>query len=251
MCRGYITLRKLFLLLALGALGSGLFAAEYSLYAPQRVEIPGPRGLTIAGTYYAVDTTQNYAVILIHGLGRNRGDWNDLARYLQKEGIAALSIDLRGHGESIAEDGRGWRSFTDVEYSTFINDLNAVLQYAGKNLKFTPKKTGLLGHGLGANLAYQLAERNPNIPGVILLSPGPEYKGIKLAVKNYRRPIYVICTRFEKESVQAAEYLREKFTGKYKSDIYDHDGTLISLFRQKFTLPENIAKWFKQVFADA
>ena len=244
-------MRKLFgqiILLAL-FLSAGVLAAEYNLYVPQRVEIPCPNGLMLVGTYYAVNATQNHAVILIHGLGRNRGDWNELARYLQKEGIAALSVDLRGHGESIATDGRGWRSFSDAEYTTFLSDLNAVLQYAGKNLKFTPKKTGLLGHGLGANLAYQLAERNPNIPGVILMSPGLDYKGIKIAVKNYRRPIYVICTRFEEDSLKAADYLREKFGGKYKSDIYDHNGTLISLFRQKFTMSENIAKWFKQIFS--
>ncbi|GBR75687.1 putative alpha/beta hydrolase [Candidatus Termititenax persephonae] len=239
-------MRKLFFIFLL----SSLFAAEYSLYLPQRVEIPCPRGLTMVGTYYAVNSTQNYAVILIHGLGRNRGDWNDLARYLQKEGIAALSIDLRGHGESLASDKRSWRSFGDADYAAFVNDLSAVLQYAGRNLKFTPRKTGLLGQGLGANLACQLAERNPNMPGVILLSPGLDYKGVKLTVKNYRKPIYALCSRFEENSLEALEYLRTNYTGKYKSDIYDHKGTLISLFRQKFTLPENAAKWFKQIFAD-
>jgi pimeloyl-ACP methyl ester carboxylesterase len=226
-----------------------LWAVEYSLPAPQRVEIPAD-GLTIIGTYYPAPVTSNSAVILIHGLGRNRGDWNDLARYLQKEGITALSVDLRGHGESIAADGLGWRAFTAENYAALLADLNAVLSFAGRNLNVKPRQTGLIGQGLGANLALQLAERNPQVAGVVLLSPAPDYKGVKLAADKYQKSIYVICSHFEKLSIEADEYLKRNFKGKLKSDVYDYGGTIISMFRQKFTLPSNISVWFKQLFAD-
>jgi pimeloyl-ACP methyl ester carboxylesterase len=239
-------LRKLiwgFLLLA------QLGAVEYSLPAPQRVEIPANR-LTIIGTYYPAPTTGSSAVILIHGLGRNRGDWNDLAKYLQKEGLNALSVDLRGHGESIDEDGLGWRAFTAEDYKILLADLNAVLSFAGRNFNVKPGQTGLIGQGLGANLALQLAERNPQVAGVVLLSPALDYKGVKLAVARYQKSIYIICSHFEKLSVEADEYLKRTFKGKLKSDVYDYGGTIISLFRQKFTLPANISVWFKQLFAN-
>ncbi|MDR1997737.1 MAG: alpha/beta hydrolase, partial [Candidatus Margulisbacteria bacterium] len=112
-------------LLLLAQLG----AAEYRLLRAQKLEIPAA-DLTISATYYPVSASQNYAVILIHALGRNRGDWNDLAKYLQKEGIAALTFDLRGHGESIAADQRGWRLFQDAEYQELNANLAAVYAYA-------------------------------------------------------------------------------------------------------------------------
>jgi pimeloyl-ACP methyl ester carboxylesterase len=226
-----------------------LGAVEYSLPAPQRVEIPAER-LTIIGTYYPAPATGSSAVILIHGLGRNRGDWNDLAKYLQKEGISALSVDLRGHGESIGEDGLGWRAFTEPDYKILLADLNAVLSFAGRNFNVKPGRTGLIGQGLGANLVMQLAERNPQVAGVVLLSPALDYKGVKLTAAKYQKSIYIICSHFEKLAVEADEYLKSNFKGKLKSDVYDYGGTIISMFRQKFTLPANISVWFKQLFAN-
>ncbi|MDR2431326.1 MAG: alpha/beta fold hydrolase [Candidatus Margulisbacteria bacterium] len=217
---------------------------------PQRVKIPVTEELTVIGTYYPVNTADQTAVILIHALGRNRGDWNNLARYLQREGISALSIDLRGHGESIAADRRGWRVFQEQDYAVLDADLEAVLRYAEQNFKFKIEQTGLLGIALGANLALHLAERNPRIAGVVLLSPGLDYKGVLLQNQNYHKALYVICSSFEKISLAAGDYLKGKFTGKLKMDVYDYSGTIISLFRQRFTLPENIAGWFKQVFTD-
>jgi pimeloyl-ACP methyl ester carboxylesterase len=168
---------------------------------------------------------------------------------LQKEGIAALSVDLRGHGESIDEDGLGWRAFTAEDYKILLADLNAILSFAGRNLNVKPGRTGLIGQGIGANLALQLAERNPQVAGVVLLSPALDYKGVKLAANKYQKSIYIICSHFEKLSVEADEYLKRNFKGKLKSDVYDYGGTIISLFRQKFTLPANISVWFKQLFA--
>jgi len=229
---------------------AGLFANEHRLLRAQKIEIPAANGLVITATYYPVTATNNNSVILIHALGRNRGDWNELARYLQRDGIAVLSFDLRGHGESIAADGRPWRLFNDNEFQAFGNDIDTVYQYAMRQLRFQPQRTGLVGMGLGANLALQLAEKNQRLAGVALISPGMEYRSVKLQNKSYQRALYVIYSKFEKDSIEAGEYLKETFPGKFKLDVYEHSGTLISLFRQRFSLPDSISRWFKQVFAD-
>jgi hypothetical protein len=54
------------------------------------------RMLSAGRSYYPVKNSNPPAVILVHMLGLNRGDWNVYARHLQKEGIAVLSLDLRG-----------------------------------------------------------------------------------------------------------------------------------------------------------
>ncbi len=76
----------------------------------------------IVGTYYPVRQTPAPAVLLVHSVERDRNVWASFAAVLQKNGLAALAIDLRGYGESTRKqtaDGpvtRDVRSFTDGAY---------------------------------------------------------------------------------------------------------------------------------------
>ncbi|MGA2605294.1 MAG: hypothetical protein ABSG14_13805, partial [Verrucomicrobiia bacterium] len=53
----------------------------------------------IAGTWYPVPQTPAPAVLLVHSVERDRSVWASFAAALQKNGLAALAIDLRGYGE--------------------------------------------------------------------------------------------------------------------------------------------------------
>jgi pimeloyl-ACP methyl ester carboxylesterase len=70
-------------------------------------------GVSIIGSYYsplnvvsnASSSTTTPTVILLHMLGKDRSTWNAFASTLsQKGGYAVLSIDLRGHGESVKQN---------------------------------------------------------------------------------------------------------------------------------------------------
>src|SRR2546422_2233901 len=49
-----------------------------------------------------------FASTLLHMLGHDRNDWNPFASTLSNNsiGYAVLSIDLRGHGESLDQNGK-------------------------------------------------------------------------------------------------------------------------------------------------
>lgn len=97
----------------------------------QRVSFLTDDKVQIVGTYYAPQTTtlppsaNANAVILLHMLGHNRSDWNDFASTLSNKtnGYAVLSIDLRGHGDSItSQNGNtiSFQSFTPEQQNNFL-----------------------------------------------------------------------------------------------------------------------------------
>lgn len=59
-------------------------------------------------------------VLLLHGGGQTRHAWRGAGRTLGGAGYHALSLDLRGHGDS------GWSADGVYHYGTYVNDLVAV-----------------------------------------------------------------------------------------------------------------------------
>jgi len=59
-----------------------------------------PDNVGISAAYYSVTNDPAPAVLLVHGFTTNRDDWGTFPMLLQLNGIAALTFDLRGHGES-------------------------------------------------------------------------------------------------------------------------------------------------------
>jgi dienelactone hydrolase len=161
-----------------------IFADSYKLLKPRRAEIISSDGVVIVGSYYPVHNPNSPAVILVHMLGRNRGDWNEYARYLQKEEIAVLSIDLRGHGESTNNKTLNWRFFTAGQYQQMVEDLEPVYHYLVDIYQVNPKKIGLIGINLGANIAFNYAARKEDIASLALT-----YIGIVLYMLFVRKMI--------------------------------------------------------------
>ncbi|MDB5575571.1 MAG: alpha/beta hydrolase [Bradyrhizobium sp.] len=60
-------------------------------------------------------------IILSHGGGQTRHSWHGAAERLHRQGYEALSVDLRGHGDS------GWPSADRYALEEFADDLNAVV----------------------------------------------------------------------------------------------------------------------------
>lgn len=60
-------------------------------------------------------------VLLIHGAGQTRRDWEDVANALMMAGRSVINIDLRGHGRS------EWPNDGRYEFDAFAEDIKAVL----------------------------------------------------------------------------------------------------------------------------
>ncbi len=118
------------------------------------VKIPS-RGLSITGTLVVPEGVKNPPVVLmLHGFASKRDEvgnfYLNLAKELEKVGIASLRIDFIGSGES---EGK----FENTTVTGQIDDAKVALKYLKNCKKYTFSKFGVLGFSLGGIVAASLA----------------------------------------------------------------------------------------------
>ena len=142
----------------------------------QRVNFLTDDGVSIIGSYYSplkvvsnASSTTTPTVILLHMLGRDRSTWNAFASTLsQKEGYAVLSIDLRGHGESVKQNNGNtisFQSFSPDDYNKMVLDVKAAKQFLITKKNANPNNITIIG----AIVAINYAAIDPNIKSVVVL----------------------------------------------------------------------------------
>lgn len=134
----------------------------------KHVEITNKGGHILRGYLTMPENFCHTLVVFYHGFTGNKTEHNgyfrDLARLLEKDGLASLRMDFYGNGES---DG----TFADFTFDTMYSDAEMMLDY-GRNLPGV-KKIVVLGYSMGGNVAGQMCARHPDlIDGAILWSPG-------------------------------------------------------------------------------
>ncbi|MEM6999188.1 MAG: alpha/beta hydrolase [Pseudomonadota bacterium] len=87
------------------------------------VRLQGAQGLEIAADYWGAPATP--LALLLHGGGQTRHAWKGTGEALAASGIAAYSLDARGHGDS------DWSSTADYGQDAMVADLRAVVQQLG------------------------------------------------------------------------------------------------------------------------
>ena len=111
-------------------------------FEPQRIDFPVSDKIVIRADARGDPTRP--AVLLAHGGGQTRHAWADTASALAQAGWYAVSIDLRGHGES------DWAPDGDYMLAAFANDLRKVAAAL-------PNRPAVVGASLGG-MAAMIAE---------------------------------------------------------------------------------------------
>nr|WP_243407218.1 alpha/beta hydrolase [Frankia canadensis] len=100
-------------------------------------------------------------MVLLHGGGQTRHSWRRTARRLADEGWYALSVDLRGHGDS------GWSPDGDYSFDRFTDDVQAVRAVLDQPPVF-------VGASLGGISALSALGRDTGIArGLVLVDVSP------------------------------------------------------------------------------
>ncbi|MFG6489493.1 alpha/beta hydrolase [Roseateles sp. BYS78W] len=131
------------------------------LVGAETVSLQDARGLRLAG-WFTPGRTGEGAALLLHGVRSNRLQMLARARWLQREGIASLIVDLPSHGES--EGDRitfGRREALGVE---------AALHWLRTRLP--GEKVGAIGVSLGG-ASVLFAQRQPELDALVLESVYP------------------------------------------------------------------------------
>lgn len=175
MFRHWFTLTLVFF----AALGS----AEAQVSRPVRLNTADDVG--IAGVYYPVASGQAPAMLLLHGFERNHTEWDIFPTSLQRNGIAVLAIDLRGHGEStrrLTAEGpelMDFHRFTPRDYQDMLLDVEVAMDWLADQPGIDKDRIGIVGSSLGANVAMRYTLFNEDLAALVLLSPGIVYKDLR------------------------------------------------------------------------
>jgi pimeloyl-ACP methyl ester carboxylesterase len=238
--KGYILWSHplIWLIVLMDFLGLGPKSREVTLLTRDQVKL--------AASYYQPIKEKAPGVILLHMLTRDRNDWHSLAKRLQKNGYGCLSLDFRGHGESL---GQSWRNFTEKDYADLALDLAAGWAFLNNQPHIMRGRIVIIGASIGANIALNFAVDHPDIKALVLLSPGLNYRGIETqgAISNYgRRPLFIAVSKEDLYSANSSAKLHSLAQGKVVLKTYTGSGHGTKLLKQEKELADIIIQWLKE-----
>jgi lysophospholipase len=189
---------------------------------------------TIAGLYaeqFLPAGTPKGAVVVTHGYAEHCGRYRELANVIVGAGWAALSYDVRGHGQS-----PGPRGFVD-RFGAYLDDL-AEVTAAARKLAPAGAPLVLLGHSHGALITLRALcdERPPqDVKAAIISSP---FLALRLAVPGYKKALARVASRLAPKLAQANQLRVEDLT----SDPVKQQERLAD----KLCLDIATARWFTE-----
>ena len=127
---------------------------------PRSIELRGHEGIVLRGDAYGSPDAR--PVLLLHGGGQTRHSWSGTAQRLAQQGWHALSLDLRGHGQS------DWSPVGAYDLEDFVRDLVEV----ARSLEQPPVAVGASLGGMAA-LCAQGEAREPLLAAVVLVDVTP------------------------------------------------------------------------------
>jgi pimeloyl-ACP methyl ester carboxylesterase len=185
---------------------------------PQLVRFVTADGIGIVGAYFPATAADAPAVILLHGLGQTRADWAPLISPLLTNGLSVLALDLRGHGQSTrrmtadGEESVDYLKFRPNDYQTLLLDVNAAYDWLAKHPGHTPRRIGLVGAAIGANVAARYATLNEDLAVLALLSPTINTEGLRTddVITQIRSiPLRIVVSRYDPLPFESCKHLIE------------------------------------------
>jgi pimeloyl-ACP methyl ester carboxylesterase len=124
----------------------------------ETLEIPST-DVTLAADAYG--DPSDTPVVLLHGGGQTRHSWGSTATDLGAKGWYAITVDLRGHGDS------GWSPDGYYGLDTFAHDVIAIAEYLGRQPVYVGASLGgvsslaAIGHRPDLGLGLVLVDVSP------------------------------------------------------------------------------------------
>jgi hypothetical protein len=112
--------------------------------------------------WWIPSSTARYTVLHLHGQAGNLGDTLDALADLHASGLNILAFDYRGYGQS---------HFEHPSEARWLQDANWALEYLTGTRQIDPHSIVIVGSGLGANLALEVAAAHPELAAIVLESP--------------------------------------------------------------------------------
>lgn len=120
-------------------------------------------GDAIAGVLFAPEEEGHFpALIICHGALEHKEPYFELCRYLAGRGVAALAIDMHGHGESEGEPYR-------VEMREWVADIRAAIGFLQEHTSIRSRGIGAFGLSSGGTAILEAALVEPRLRALVPL----------------------------------------------------------------------------------
>ncbi|QDV07671.1 Alpha/beta hydrolase family protein [Planctomycetes bacterium Poly30] len=182
------------------------------------VTISTKDGQLLSASYFAPKVSKKStapapAALLIHDATNTRAAFEPLATYLQKKGFAVLSVDLRGHGDSVTAEcdfDKADEKAKQNLWSLSMRDVDASADYLLAQDGIHSSNLSIFGIGAGAALAVRRASDDENVRSVILVDPEPVAFGYNVATGIAELGGLPTLIMTSKSKRDAAERLQEQ-----------------------------------------
>ena len=116
----------------------------------------------IKGWWIAGNPDSHFTAIYLHGADGNLGDTVDALLALHRVGLNVLAFDYRGYGAS---------EFERPSEARWREDAESAIAYLTNTRGVAAGSLVLVGRGLGANLALEVAAAHPELAGLVMDEP--------------------------------------------------------------------------------
>lgn len=176
---------------------------------------------------------------VIHGIGEHAGRYNRMAEELEKQGVAMVSMDLRGHGISTGVRGDA------APRNEVLKDVDALIDAAQELYPGLP--VILYGHSMGGNICLDYRNRGAknyipekyivSAPWIELVRPVPKAQYVLLKGVAKVFPKMTISSGCKEEDLGNLDYVRP-----YKSSLLVHDRISIRCATEGFDIGNQLAE---------
>lgn len=171
--------------------------------APSRATFSSEDGFVLVGSLWKNTSPSKPPLILVHQFNRDRHTFDAFALEAFARGHTVLSFDVRGFGESTLKNNArvAFSSFTEKDYQHIARDILSAQHF------LHAEKVFVVGASIGANAALNFGTLSPSAAGLVLLSPGENYKGIETfpAAKKNTVPFFVISSAEDQYSNESSQ----------------------------------------------
>ncbi len=185
---------------------------------PELIKFDTSDGVTIYGDYYK-QVKPSPLLILLHMYGRNRTTWAKAIPDWYNRGFAVVAIDMRGHGNSLIQNGQPIRFDQQGNAELFKQawkDVEAAVNFLEQDKNVVTSRTVLAGASIGCTVALIAGSKLDYVRSAVLMSPGEKYLGIDSCadIRNFAgKPLFMVS---DQKEAPACETLIE--AGGYSSD---------------------------------
>jgi len=132
------------------------------MFRTEEISFPS-KGAAIRGTLFIPEADRQIpAIVVCHGALDFKENYSELCAYLARSGIAALALDMHGHGAS-----EGQRLHVDI--GAWVEDIRGAIAYLDHCPKVNPSCIGVFGLSSGGTAVLEAALVEPRIKAVITL----------------------------------------------------------------------------------